>query len=75
MANVACILVMTPCAMDGHNMGIVKGVNLSMSFTFTSGSQREGPQKGRASWFVLRPIRKNTLESRKTHGFQMIDDG
>ena len=28
MANVACILVMTPCVMDGHNMGIVKGVNL-----------------------------------------------
>jgi hypothetical protein len=43
---------MTLDAMDGRNMGIAKAVNLSMSFTFTSGSQREGPQKGKAWWFV-----------------------
>jgi len=49
MANVASILVMIPRATDGHHMEIVKAVNLSMSFTFTSGSQREGPAKGGAS--------------------------
>jgi hypothetical protein len=43
MANVACIIVMTRRVMDRRNMRIVKGAaNLSMSFNFTSGSQREG---------------------------------
>jgi hypothetical protein len=35
MVNVASTLVMIPRAMDGHNMEIVKGVNLCMSSIFT----------------------------------------
>src|SRR5215475_12400412 len=50
MASVRSTLAMTD-VMVGHNMGIVKGVNLCTSFTFTSGSRREGLQKGRGWWF------------------------
>ena len=63
MADVACTLGMTRDAMDGHNMGIAKVVNLCMSFSFTSGSQREGREKGRALWFELLPIQKNNSKS------------
>jgi len=48
MADAAYNLGMTPDAMDGHNMEVAKVVNLWTSFIFTSGSQREGREKGRA---------------------------
>jgi len=43
----------SPHAMDGHDMGIVKVVNLCTSFIFifTSGLRREGLRKGRQLWF------------------------
>ena len=53
MADVACALGMTPDAMDGHNTRVAKVANLCTSFTFTSGSQREGRKKGRALSFEL----------------------
>jgi hypothetical protein len=56
MADVSYTLGMIPDAMAGHNTGIAKVVNLFMSFIFTSGSQREGQEKGRALWFELLPI-------------------
>jgi len=58
MAHVAYTLGMTPDAMDGHNTGIAKVVNLCTSFIFTSWSQREGREKGRALSFELRPSRR-----------------
>ena len=54
MADAAYTLGMIPDGMDGHNMEVAKVVNLCTSFTFTSGSQREGREKGRA-FFVRIP--------------------
>jgi hypothetical protein len=58
MADVACTRDMTPDAMEGHKTGIAKVVNLCASFIFTSGSQREEREKGRALSFELRPSRR-----------------
>jgi len=57
--------------MDGCNMGIAKGVNLCTSFIFTSGSQREGPEKGRELWFERSPTPTNNAESTKMHHLQI----
>src|SRR5258708_25070609 len=74
MADVAYTLGMTPDAMDGHNMGIVKGVTLCTSFIFTSGSRREGRETGRALSFELPPIRKNNWESTRPDSCQALED-
>jgi hypothetical protein len=72
MANAACTLVMTRRVTDSHNTGIAKGVNLCTSFTFTSGSRREGPQKGRGLWLELPAGQKNNLEAMRAHSFQTL---
>jgi hypothetical protein len=72
MADAAYTLGMTPDAMDGHNMEVAKVVNLSTSFIFTSGSQREGRQKGRALSFELPPIQTNNPESTRPRSFSSI---
>jgi hypothetical protein len=74
MADVACTLGMTRDARDGHNMGIAKVVNLCTSFIFTSGSQREGREKGRALSFELPPIQKKNRESTRPDSFQPLED-
>jgi hypothetical protein len=75
MADVACTLVMTQGGMDGHNTGVAKVANLCCkSFTFTSGSQREGREKGRALSFELPPIQKNNWESTRPDSFQALED-
>ncbi len=74
MADVAYTLGMTPDAMDGHNMGIAKVVNLCTSFTFTSGSRREGREKGRALSFERPPIQKKNRESTTPDRFQGSED-
>jgi hypothetical protein len=74
MADVACTLGMTPDAMDGHNTGVAKVVNLCTSFIFTSGSQREGREKGRALSFELPPIQKKNWESTRPDRFQGSED-
>jgi hypothetical protein len=71
MANVVRILGMTRRVMDARNTGIVKDVNLYTSFTFTSGSRREGLQKGRGLLFERPPTQKNNSESMRTHSLQM----
>src|SRR5882724_10786852 len=71
MADPAYTLGTTRDAMDGHDMEVAKAVSLCMSFIFTSGSPREGPQKGRELWFERSPIRKNSSELMRTHSFQM----
>jgi hypothetical protein len=71
MVNVRRILVTIRRATDGHNTEIVKGVNLCTSFIFTSGSRREGSQKGRALLFERPPTQKNNSESMRTHSLQM----
>jgi hypothetical protein len=67
-------LGMTPYAMDGHNRGSTKVVNLCTSFTFTSGSQRGGREKGRALSFELLPIPKKNRESTRSDSFQALED-
>jgi hypothetical protein len=73
MADAAYTLGMTPDAMDGHNMEVAKVVNLCTSFIFTSGSQREGREKGRALSFELPPIQTNNPESTRPHSFQALE--
>jgi len=73
MADVACTRDMTPDAMEGHNTGIAKVVNLCKSFIFTSGSQREGREKGRALSFELPPIQTNNPESTRPRSFQALE--
>ena len=73
MADVAYTLGMTPDAMDGHNTGIAKVVNLCTSFIFTSGSQREGQEKGRALSFELPPVQTNNPESTRPRSFQALE--
>ena len=73
MADAAYILGMTRDAMDGHNMEVAKVVNLCMSFIFTSGSQREGREKGRAFSFELPPIQTNNQESTRPRSFQALE--
>jgi hypothetical protein len=75
MANVRRILVMTRCAMDGRNMGIVMDVTLSTSFIFMFASQTEGPQKGRGLWLERPPGQKSNPESIRAHSFQMLTVG
>jgi hypothetical protein len=74
IADVACTLGMTPDAMDGHNTRVAKVANLCTSFTFTSGSQREGRKKGRALSFELLPIQKNNSKSTTPDSFQALAD-
>jgi hypothetical protein len=62
---------MIQCGTDGRNIEIVKGVNLCTSFTFTSESRREGPQKGRELWFERSPTPTNNAESTKMHHLQI----
>ena len=73
MADAAYTLGMTRDARDGLNMGIAKVVNLCMSFTFTSGSQREGREKGRALSFELPPIQTNNPESTRPRSGQALE--
>jgi hypothetical protein len=74
VADVACTLGMTRDAMDGHNMEIAKVVNLCTSFTFTSGSQREGREKGRALSFELPSSQKNNSKSTRPESFQALEN-
>jgi hypothetical protein len=66
---------MTQYGMDGRNMGIVMDATLSTSFIFMFGSQREGPQKGRALWLERPPGQKNNPESTRAHSFRMLTVG
>ena len=75
MANVAYTLGTTPYAIDGHNMGSAKVVNLCTSSIFTSASRGEGPQKGKGLWFELPPDPKNNAELMRAHSFQMLTVG
>ena len=73
MADAAYTLGMTPDAMDGHNMEVAKVVNLCTSFIFTSGSQREGREKGRALLFELPPIQTNNQELTRPRNVQALE--
>ena len=57
-------------AMDGHNMEIVKGVNLCTSFIFTRRSRREGLRTRMASWSKLRAVAKNSAPLTSPASFQ-----
>jgi len=61
---------MTPRAMDGHNTGIVKGVNLCTSFMFTPRSRREGLRTSMAFWSELRAVAKNSTPLMSPASFQ-----
>ena len=73
MADAAYTLGTTRDAMDGHYMEVAKVVNLCTSFSFTSGSQREGRQKGRAFSFELPPIQTNNPESPRSRSFNALE--
>jgi hypothetical protein len=73
MADAAYTLGTTRDAMDGHNMEVAKVVNLCTSFIFTSGSQREGREKGREFSFELPPMQTNNPESTRPRSFQALE--
>ena len=73
MADAAYTLGTTRDAMDGHNMEVAKVANLCTSYIFTSGSQREGQEKGRALLFELPPTQTNNPESTRPRSFQALE--
>ena len=70
MADAEYTLGTTRDAMDGHNMESARVVNLCTSFIFTSGSQREGREKGRALSFETPSSQKNNSKSARPDSFQ-----